>query len=129
MEWSYKMSSMVIGIDASRALKRQRTGTEVHNAEVIKHLVVIDKENTYRLYSNVEPFGDMKDLPGKIEWRVMPFSRGWTLIRLSLEMLMRQPNVLFIPAHILPLVPPKKSVVMLHDLGFDHFPELYKWTD
>lgn len=120
---------MTIGIDASRALKKQRTGTEVHNAEIIKHLVAIDHKNTYRLYSNVEPFGDLLNLGNNVEWRVMPFSRGWTLFRLSLEMMRKQPNVLFIPAHILPLFPPRHSVVMLHDLGFDHFPELYKWTD
>ncbi len=120
---------MIIGIDASRALKKQRTGTEVHNAEIIKHLVAIDSKNTYRLYSNREPFGDMEHLGSHVEWHVMPFSRGWTLFRLSLEMLMKPPSVLFIPAHILPLIPPKRSAVMIHDLGFDHFPELYKWTD
>ncbi len=120
---------MIIGIDASRALKPQRTGTEVHNAEIIKHLIAIDKDNSYRLYSNREPFGDMEKLGKNVQWRVMPFSRGWTLFRLSFEMFVNQPDVLFIPAHILPLIPPKKSVVMIHDLGFDHFPELYKWTD
>ncbi len=120
---------MIIGIDASRALRKQRTGTEVHNAEIIKHLVAIDKKNTYRLYSQVEPTGDMLNLGPNVEWRVMPFPRGWTLFRLSVEMLVNPPDILFIPAHILPLIPPKKSVVMIHDLGFDHFPELYKWTD
>lgn len=120
---------MIIGIDASRALKPQRTGTEVHNAEIIKHLVKIDRDNTYRLYASKEPFGDMENLGENVEWRVMPFPRGWTLLRLSLEMLFRPPRVLFIPAHILPIITPRRSVVMIHDLGFDHFPELYKWTD
>lgn len=119
---------MIIGIDASRALKA-RTGTEVHNAEIIKHMVAIDHDDTFRLYSNKPPHGDMDHLARNVEWRVMPFARGWTLFRLSLEMIGRQPDVLFIPAHILPLIPPRKSVVMIHDLGFDHFPELYKWTD
>ncbi len=122
----------MIGIDASRALKPQRTGTEVHNAEIIKHLIQIDPQNTYRLYASQPPFGDMKDLSSqssKVEWRIMPFARGWTLFRLSLEMLVNPPDVLFIPAHILPLIRPKRSVVMIHDIGFDHFPEIYKWTD
>ncbi len=122
---------MVIGIDASRALKPNRTGTETHNAEIIKHLVAIDKRDTFRLYAQKAPTGDMADLPpdANIDWRVLPFPRGWTLIRLSWEMVWRPPDVLFIPAHILPLLPPRHSVVMIHDLGFVHFPELYKWTD
>ncbi len=120
---------MIIGIDASRALRKQRTGTEVHNAEIIKHLAAVDPNNIYRLYSNQPPTGDMLHLGPNVEWRVMPFSRGWTLFRLSLEMLVNPPDILFIPAHILPLIPPRKSAVMIHDLGFDHFPELYKWTD
>lgn len=126
---------MVIGIDASRALKRQRTGTEVHNAEIIKHLVAIDSIDTFRLYSSVPPFGDMQKIrqpqaaSQNLAWRVMPWPRGWTLVRLSLEMLIRPPDVLFVPAHILPLVCPKRSVVMIHDIGFDHFRPLYRWTD
>lgn len=125
---------MIIGIDASRALKPKRTGTEVHNAEIIKHLVALDSEDTFRLYSSVEPYGDMKEIQNSnlrsqnVEWRVMPFPRGWTLFRLSWEMLFKAPDVLFVPAHILPIISPKRSVVMIHDIGFDHFRELYKWV-
>lgn len=119
---------MIIGIDASRALKPLRTGTEVHNAEIIKHIAAIDQRDTLRLYSSHKPFGDMTELEQKnLEWRIMPFSRGWTLFRLSWEMLVHPPDVLFVPAHILPIISPKKSVVMIHDIGFDHFRELYKW--
>lgn len=119
---------MTIGIDASRALK-QRTGTEWYNAEIIKHLAALDHEHAYRLYASREPYGDMLNLGDHVTWRVMPFPRGWTLIRLSLEMIAYAPDVLFIPAHTLPLYPGKRSVVMIHDLGYDHYPELYKWTD
>lgn len=121
---------MIIGIDASRSLRPKRTGTEAYNAEIIKYLTKIDDTNQYRLYSSREPVGDMAEVKGKnIDWRVMPFPRGWTLARLSIEMLFRPPSVLFIPAHTLPIITPKKSVVTIHDIGFDHFPEIYKWTD
>jgi glycosyltransferase involved in cell wall biosynthesis len=36
------------------------------------------------------------------------------------------PDVLFVPAHVLPVMSPKKSVVTIHDVGFKRFPELYK---
>lgn len=108
---------------------KQRTGTEVYNAEIIKHMVAIDHDNQYRLYTSRRPLPDMKNLGSNVEYRVMPFSRGWTLFRLTWEILFHQPDLLFIPAHILPLYPGKRSVVMVHDIGYDHFPELYKWTD
>ena len=120
---------MIIGIDASRALRPVRTGTEVYNAQIIKSLLQVDHKNTYRLYSHTEPVGDMLDLGQNAEWRVMPFSKGWTLVRLSWEMLKHSPDILFVPAHTLPLITAKKNVVMIHDIGYDHFPKLYKRTD
>src|SRR3989344_3082542 len=116
---------MIIGIDASRALRKQRTGTEFYSAEIIKHLVAIDTKNTYRLYSHQAPTGDMENLGPNVEWKIVPFPRGRTLFRLSWEMLINPPDLLFIPAHTLPLITPKRSVVTIHDIGFDHFPELY----
>jgi glycosyltransferase involved in cell wall biosynthesis len=42
-----------------------------------------------------------------------------------LEMMMRPPEVLFVPAHVLPRAIPKRSVVTIHDVGFIRHPELY----
>jgi glycosyltransferase involved in cell wall biosynthesis len=108
---------------------KQRTGTEVYNAEIIKHLLAIDHHNHYRLYTSRPPVKDMQDLGSNVAYRVMPFTRGWTLFRLTWEIALHQPDLLFIPAHILPLYPGRRSVVMIHDIGYDHFPDLYKWTD
>ncbi len=52
----------------------------------------------------------------------MPAPRLWTHIRLSLEMLRRPPDVLFVPAHTLPLRHPRASVATVHDLGYLYFP-------
>jgi glycosyltransferase involved in cell wall biosynthesis len=37
------------------------------------------------------------------------------------------PDVLFVPAHVLPLVHPKASLVTVHDLGYLHFPQAHPW--
>lgn len=116
---------MTIGIDASRALRPIKTGTEWYSVEIIRHLVALDKTNHYILYSQKPAEAPLLDLPENVSWRIMPFPRGWTLFRLSLEMMTNPPDVLFIPAHTLPLITPKKSIVMVHDLGFIHNPELY----
>jgi glycosyltransferase involved in cell wall biosynthesis len=118
---------MIVGIDANPAVKRQRTGTETYTSEIIKALVALDRSVSYRLYAKEDPPPELKDLGPNAAWQIMPFRRGWTLLRLSFEMMCNPPDVLFVPAHTLPLVSPKKSVIMIHDLGFDHFPEVYGW--
>jgi glycosyltransferase involved in cell wall biosynthesis len=58
----------------------------------------------------------------------MPFPRLWTHIRLSAELLRPgRPQVLFVPAHVLPLAHPLPTVVTVHDLGYRHFPEAHPW--
>jgi glycosyltransferase involved in cell wall biosynthesis len=44
---------------------------------------------------------------------------------LSFEMSQRPPELLFIPAHTLPRILPKKTVVTVHDVAFRRHPELY----
>ena len=56
----------------------------------------------------------------------MPFPRLWTHLRLSAEMLRRPPDVLLVPAHVLPLVHPRRSLVTVHDLGYLHEPEAHR---
>ena len=49
----------------------------------------------------------------------------WTQMGLTPEMFCYKPDVLFIPAHVLPKVHPKNSVVTIHGLEFEYFPEFY----
>jgi glycosyltransferase involved in cell wall biosynthesis len=59
--------------------------------------------------------------------RLIPFPRLWTHVRLAWELLTAQPRpeVLFVPAHVLPLIHPLPSVVTVHDLGYRYFPEAH----
>jgi glycosyltransferase involved in cell wall biosynthesis len=64
-----------------------------------------------------------------VEMRMMPFPRLWTHLRLSWEMAARPPDVLFVPAHVLPLVHPRRSVVTVHDLGYLYYPQAHtRWA-
>ncbi len=116
---------MVIGIDASRANRDFKTGTEWYSYYLIKNLIEIDKENKYILYSDKplsESFLDDLNLKEnkhvKVKVLHWPFSFLWTLGRLSLEMIFHSPNVLFVPAHALPLIFPKKTINTIHDIAF-----------
>ncbi len=116
---------MLIGIDASRAVLPQRTGTENYSFHLIRNLVPLDGENSYRLYLNRPPEPHLFPPLPNLEEMVIPFPRLWTHLRLSWEMMHRSPDMLFVPAHVLPLIHPARSVVTVHDLGYLHYPEAH----
>ena len=116
---------MIVGIDASRAVSRSPTGTETYSRELIRALLDLDRSNAYRLYTREQVSPEFFYSAPNMEIRAIPFPRLWTHLRLSLEMLTRPPDWLFVPAHVLPLVHPRRSIVTVHDLGQLHFPEAY----
>lgn len=119
---------MLIGIDASRATVAERTGTEAYSLHLIRGLLDLESEHCFRLYFNQAPApGLFSTIAGAAhcEQRAIAFPRLWTHVRLSAEMLVRPPDVLFVPAHVLPLVHPRRSVVTVHDLGHRFYPKAH----
>lgn len=111
----------VIAIDASRANAKTRTGVEWYAYHVIQGLKEIIPDD-YRvvLYSR-EPLRDgLETLPPHWEHKVLEWrpKRFWTQIRLSWEVFRHPPDLLFVPAHVLPAVLPKRSVTTVHDVAF-----------
>jgi glycosyltransferase involved in cell wall biosynthesis len=113
-----------IGIDASRMAWSRRTGTELYTAHLLEALAQIEGAQRLLLYFNRLPAPPPAWLAG-VQVREIPFPRLWTHVRLSWEMLRRPPDLLFVPAHVLPLVRPRRTVVTVHDLGYLYFPEAH----
>ncbi len=144
---------MLIGIDASRANRSHKSGTEWYSYYIIRELAKLDTDNQYILYTDKPLVGGLADLTSdtteetlpliKNNWQTIksphhnfkakilkwPFGFFWTQGRLSWEMLINRPDILFVPAHALPLIHPKKSVVTLHDIGFKREGKLYDRSD
>ncbi|MFC1721337.1 glycosyltransferase family 4 protein [Patescibacteria group bacterium] len=117
---------MIIGIDASRAARQQRTGVEEYTYQIIRHLAKIDKQNKYRLYTDrVLPRSLMTVLPGNFEVRVLPFFRLWTQIRLAWELLIHPPDIFWVPASAMPVLHPVNTIVTIHGLEFAYWPTAY----
>jgi glycosyltransferase involved in cell wall biosynthesis len=143
---------MLIGIDASRANRGHKSGTEWYSFYLIKALAKIDSRNQYILYTDQPLLNGLLDLScaeancrrtdvtydeagyqklisphHNFKAKVVgwPFKYFWTLGALSLEMLRSKPDVLFIPAHGLPLIHPKKTIATIHDIGFKQEKKLY----
>lgn len=144
---------MTIGIDASRANRRHKNGIEWYAYYLIKYFAQIDKENKYILYTDRPLEGGLVDLTkmdfsfdgyekpkfkaGRqvikspynnfcaniLRW---PFSYFWTLGRLSLEMLINKPDILFIPTSGIPLVRPKNTINTVHDIAFRREVNVYE---
>lgn len=113
----------LVGLDASRALSTAPTGTEAYSTHLIRALLPHLKAYRVRLYCRQAPPPKIQQaFEGIAELRVIPFPRLWTHLRLSWEMLTHPPDLLFVPAHVLPLVHPRRTLVTVHDLGFRAFP-------
>lgn len=119
---------MLIGIDASRALVAQRTGTETYSLHLVRALLKEPTSHRFRLYLSAAPPAGLFRAGPRCELRTIPFPRLWTHVRLSTEMLRDPPDVFFVPSHVLPLVHPRSSVVTVHDLGHRYFPEAHTAT-
>jgi glycosyltransferase involved in cell wall biosynthesis len=113
---------VLIGIDASRTVVARRTGTERYSLEITRALIAAAPGHRFVLYFNQPPPPGLLPPGGNVHWRVIPSPRLWSVGRLSLEMRVRPPDVLFVPAHSLPPLAPSASVATVHDLGYLKFP-------
>ncbi|MFZ5916115.1 MAG: glycosyltransferase family 4 protein [Chloroflexota bacterium] len=124
---------MLIGIDASRTTVARRTGTENYTLHLIRTLLSLwngmASRPHVRLYFRDRPAPDLLPPDEHVEQRTMPFPRLWTHLRLSWEMVRRPPDLLFVPAHVLPPLRPRRSIVAVHDLGYLHFPQAHRTLD
>jgi glycosyltransferase involved in cell wall biosynthesis len=116
----------VTGIDASRAISDAPTGTEYYSRALIDALLRAESAFRFRLYTRSIPPPNFFPPTNNYEIRALPFPRVWTHLRLSYEMLTRAPDALFVPAHVLPPIHPRNSIVTVHDLGYKYFPDAHK---
>jgi len=119
---------MKIAIDASRAFLDKKTGIEEYTFQLVKALRKDLKDHEVILYlrrGGLEKLEKAFSIPEKWRAREIPFEYFWTQIGMAWEFLTNSPDVLFIPAHTVPWIHPKNSVVTVHGLEYEHCPESY----
>lgn len=119
----------LIGIDASRANARERTGTEwysYHLIQALKKLPVPGLE--FMLYSKKFLQDGLETFPEGWDGKILYWKsqRFWNQFRLSWELWRHPVDLFFQPTHTLPLFRPKRTVTTLHDIGFERLPHLYR---
>lgn len=125
---------MVIGFDASRAFGEVRTGTENYSYQLLKALSKIDQKNQYLIYTRSltdhisSMIIELMKLSKNFKVVEIPRKRFWTQGGLTLQTFKDNLDVLFVPAHTLPLIrkPGLKTVVTVHDLGSEYLPAMHQ---
>lgn len=130
---------MKIGIDASRAFLKNRTGVEEYSYQVIKYLMDKLEGHEVVLYVRQDPRRDptppaaigVGSLQFPENWKIkfIKFPYLWTQIGLSLEMFLHPVDMLFVPAHTVPFVHPENTIVTVHGLEYEFCPEAYSWWE
>ena len=124
-----RIKLMIIGIDASRAVKDQKTGTEWYSWYLIRELSKLDFRNNYLLYSPSAPKDDFLYDNIHFMWKIIPAQSMWSQKGLALEVTKNPPDVFFAPSHIIPQLSSVNSVMTIHGLEYKHFPKAYSLKD
>ncbi len=130
---SSSLSPLSVGIDASRSLRAEPTGTEFYSRQIIGHMLAEPNDRfAFRLYAPETPTAEAMRgaAPPPHDQRAvtvhtLPGNRLWTHRTLAWELCRRPPHVLFVPAHVVPFLPSPPlppTVVTLHDIGYRYFP-------
>lgn len=119
---------MIIGIEASHAQKKDRTGVEEYCFQIIQHLKhSIPSDVRVVLYSHKPLSGELGQLPYNWQSLVLPwpFKKMWSQVRLAGYFLKYKPDVFLAPGQLIPLITPKNTVVTVHDSAFIPFGSAY----
>lgn len=124
---------MTIGFDGSRAFLEERTGTENYSYQLLKALAEIDHHNQYLIYTrpitqNSTALERYVNWPTNFTSSQISWPRLWTQGGLALQTFKDPLDVLFVPAHTLPVIrkPGLKAVVTVHDLGSEYLPQMHQ---
>ncbi len=121
---------MTIGFDGSRAFQDGRTGTENYSYQLLKALAKIDQVNRYIVY--LRPLGTqgeaLQGWPKNFQFKIIKWLKLWTQVGLAKQTFIDKLDVLFVPAHTLPVIrrPGLKTVLTVHDLGSEYLPNLHQ---
>ncbi len=117
---------MVIGFDGSRAFSKDKTGTENYSYQLLLNLSKIDQSNQYIVY--LRPGTKIQNFPNNFQFKTINFHRLWTQVGLAYQTFKDKLDILFVPAHTLPLIrkPGLKTIMTVHDLGAEYLPAMHQ---
>lgn len=123
---------MVIGIDASRAFVDERTGTENYSYELITQMLRLTTAKKHAFVLFIRPNAKIpRELDGysNVIVKLINYPVLWTQVGLAFETWVTKLDVLWIPAHTLPVLRKRslKTIVTIHGLEYKYLREYNNW--
>jgi len=120
---------VIIGVDCGCLGikdKYQQTGVWRFAVEILSSLTHKDKKNQYLLYSFEKIPPEILGIFGQhVKNLVLKPKKFWLSGRLSAEFLIRKPDLFLGLSQALPFYHPYPSIVFVHDLAFEKYPQAY----
>jgi len=112
-----------VAVDINPATRPVLTGTETFTREVCRRLPAAAPELRWRFLASRPKAGLGVDV------LAVPQRRLWSQVRLPIVLASERPDLLFVPAHVIPFAWPGKVLTVVHDLAFEKFPEAYTFAE
>lgn len=115
---------MRIGIDASRAFVENPTGTERYSYEVITRILKLPEASAHEFVLYVREIPSLKSQISNFKFQVIPLKFLWTQEGLAWRTWTDNLDVLWVPAHTLPVVRRAglRTVVTIHGIEYEWLP-------
>jgi glycosyltransferase involved in cell wall biosynthesis len=113
-----------VAVDINPATRPVVTGTETFTREVCRRLPEAAPEVAWRFLASRPARARLG-----VDVTVLPFRRGWSQVRLPMALAADRPDLLFVPAHVIPFAWWGRSLTVVHDLAFEIYPDAYGATE
>ena len=109
-----------VAVDINPATRPVATGTETFTREVCRRLPAAAPQLAWRFFASRPATASLG-----VDVTVLPFRRGWSQVRLPMTLAADRPDLLFVPAHVIPFAWLGRSLTVVHDLAFEIHPDAY----
>ncbi|MBP9797553.1 glycosyltransferase family 4 protein [Candidatus Woesebacteria bacterium] len=122
---------MIIGIDGIEANVEQKVGVSVYTAQLLSYFhAKADKNTQFLVYLRSAPVANLPKETEYFKYEVVRQKGLWRDLFFPLHLyLHKKIDVLFCPAHYIPRFCPVPTVVTIHDLAYEFFPNEFKKED
>lgn len=120
-----------LGIDINEANVRDRVGTGQYTFNLLSRFPALSQNVAFHLYHRDPLLGDLPPASPTWQYHHVGPSRAWLKFALPLNLLLTQAkySTFWSPAHYTPTYLGSPSIVTIHDLAYEYFPDLFLPTD
>lgn len=118
-----------IAIDGNEANVSNRVGSNIYAFHLLQALYKLKTKHRFTIYLKNPPLSDFPPPHENWQYKIIPFPKLWSQIRLPFELLTNRPDVFFSPGHYVSPFIPCPVVISLLDLAYLTHPSYFKKSD